>query len=300
MDENLNVKEMEGGAKTKRFYQRKIFWILIIILLGLIYFVWWMSQPIKVDTNYNDKKSSVSGNKSSEYIPEDKIDDIYVSTKAYKGMNIKITGKVFNVNKDSDGIEFQIHRDVDNQEQNTIIYFQNTKKTIKEGDFVAIDGYVYDTYSYTNLYGGTISAPYIVAYNVKIKSYKDVVRPTIKEVSLNKSINKHGVNVTVEKVEFAEKETRVYVTIENNSGYEFNLYEHSSKIVQNGSQYEYESNYKADYKEIQSEVLSGVSTSGVLTFPAMSQSDFRLILSCRSDNYSWKLRDFTFDIAVEK
>lgn len=215
-------------------------------------------------------------------------------------MNIKITGQVFNIiSSDSDGVQFQIHRDVENNDQNTLIYYPKTDKTIKEDEFVSIDGYIYDDYTYTNAYGGTLSAPCIVAYTVKKKQYKDVVRPTLKEVELNKSIKKYGVNIIIDKVEFAEKETRIYVTIENNSGYEFNLYKYSAKIVQNSSQYEYESNYDADYAEIQTEVLSGVTTSGVLTFPALSQDSFKLILSCSSDNYSWHLRDFTFDIEVQ-
>lgn len=304
MEENLNVEQQENVVQKEKFYKKKGFWIIVILLI-IGCFIWWMSQPVKTGSNSsknnsNQNKSEVVGDRSNEYIDEKKIDNIYTSTAKYKGMNIKITGQVFNIiSSDSDGVQFQIHRDVENNDQNTLIYYPKTDKTIKEDDFVSIDGYIYDDYTYTNAYGGTLSAPCIVAYTVKKKQYKDVVRPTLKEVELNKSIKKYGVNIIIDKVEFAEKETRIYVTIENNSGYEFNLYKYSAKIVQNSSQYEYESNYDADYAEIQTEILSGVTTSGVLTFPAISQDSFKLILSCSSDNYSWHLRDFTFDIEVK-
>lgn len=299
MEENLNVEQQETVVQKKKFYKRKWFW-LIVILVIISCFIWWMSQPVKVEKTSNKKNSEVVGDPLNKYIEEEKIDNIYTSAVIYKGMNIKITGQVFNIiSNDSDGVQFQMYRDAENNKQNTLIYYPTTNRTIKEGDFVLIDGYIYGDYDYTNSYGGSLSAPCIVAYSVKTKSYKDVVRPTLKEAVLNKSMNKYGVNITIEKVEFAKKETRVYVSVENNSGYEFNLYKYSAKIVQNNSQYEYESNYDADYKELQTEILSGVTTSGVLTFPALSQDDFKLILSCGSDNYSWHLRDFTFNIEVK-
>ena len=72
--------------------------------------------------------------------------------------------------------------------------------------------------------------------------------PTIKSVELSRvTQDQLGYSITVEKVEFAEKETRVYVTIQNNGSSNFSAYSFNSKIIQNGKQYEEARNYSADY-----------------------------------------------------
>ena len=148
-----------------------------------------------------------------------------------------------------------------------------------------------------NMLGTSISAPLIITTNIKKSSYIDVCSPTIKSVNVNQKQSQYGCDVIVDKVEFASDETRVYVTVTNNSNYNFNVYMYSAKLTQNGKQYEYESNYDADYEEIQTEILPGITTSGIITFPSINQSSFNFILDGSSDNWYTDINPYNFAIS---
>jgi hypothetical protein len=102
----------------------------------------------------------------------------------------------------------------------------------------------------------------------------------------------------VQKVEFAEDETRVFLAVKNGSSAQFNFYGSSGKAVQGGRQYE--STYSGtDYPELSSDLVPGVFTSGVVVFPKMRpNAGLDLYFEGSSENYavgdygtlSWRFR----------
>jgi hypothetical protein len=109
----------------------------------------------------------------------------------------------------------------------------------------------------------------------------------------------HGLAVTVSKVEFAAEETRVYVTVENGSGDEASFYSFNAKAVQGSTQYEPDS-WGSDYPEVQSDILPGVSTSGVIVFEAMDPSaPTKIYLEGRAGSYSLDFEPYVFTIPAE-
>src|SRR5690606_35554502 len=96
------------------------------------------------------------------------------------------------------------------------------------------------------------------AENIKKSNYIEAVSPPIQTVEVNEKIDQSGFVVQVNKLEIAENETRLYVTITNESNTNINVYTYSAKLIQNGKQLEYEPNFDADYPEPQSELLPGV------------------------------------------
>jgi len=87
---------------------------------------------------------------------------------------------------------------------------------------------------YDNAFGGSMSVPVIMATKIEKGTYLDVMSPTLKEISYNdKLINQYNYKIEVTKVEFAEKETRVYVTAKNDAKDEFSINTYSAVITQN-------------------------------------------------------------------
>lgn len=102
----------------------------------------------------------------------------------------------------------------------------------------------------------------------------------------------------MEKVELAEKETRVYLKVENAGSSNFNLYSFNAKIIQNGKQYEEETNFSADYPDVQTDLSVGVTTEGIFCFPAIEQADFQIVLEGSSDNWEEDLQPYTFPLSA--
>lgn len=244
--------------------------------------------------------SGKTGDGPKEYVGESEIDAVYTSPDKYKGKYIKLTGKVFGTpEKDEGSIYFQMYGDPENYERNTIVKYTDDSFSLKDGDYVAIDGQISGAFKGENLMGGTVVAPQIVASSLEIKDYKDAVRPTLKEVAPALTQEQHGCSITVDKIEFAKEETRVYFTVKNESENKFMFYSFDCKIVQDGKQYEDETNFDANYEEIPSELLSGVTASGVVTFPPIdSAKNFQVLTEGHSSNYREDFAPYTFDISV--
>lgn len=123
--------------------------------------------------------------------------------------------------------------------------------------------------------------------------------PTIATATAtNATIDQLGYAVTIQSVELAEQETRVYISIQNNGANDFSLYGFDTVLIQNGTQYEYQSNYDADYPEHQTNIRPGITTEGVLVFPAISEEPFQIIMEARSSDWHEDFGEYVFDCTV--
>ena len=239
---------------------------------------------------------------SEEQIPmsNDEIKQMYADVNEFKGRTIELTGKIFgSIDYDSDGVYFQMYADPANYEMNTVVAYGNPDAELSDGDYVKVIGKVSGEFEGENMLGAKITAPVITADSAEVLTYQDAVAPTLYTYIPNEStLTQKGYSVTVEKVELAEQETRVYIKVENNGAGKFNLYSFNSLIIQNGKQYEEETNYEADYPDVQTDLSVGVSTEGIFTFPAIENADFQIILEGSSDNWSEDFESFTYNISV--
>lgn len=297
---------------------------IMVLLVMMGYVIGFNTQP-KVETKEQNKAGSSSSQtekevkndsskepKSEDVKPEDpsqvestpltaaEIKELYSDPDKFSGRTVELTGKVFsNPEYDANGVGFQMWGDPANNDQNTMVAYPNKDIEISEGDYVKISGIVNSTFTGANAFGGVVTAPLIYAQNVEIVSYQDVISPTIRSiVPENNSQTQLGYTVTVQKIELAASETRVYLKVENNGTDKFNLYSFNSTLVQNGKQYEEQHNYTADYPEVQTSLLVGVSTEGVICFPAIEDVDFQLVFEARSENYSESFEPYTYNIAA--
>ena len=259
-----------------------------------------ISQIVSSQTEPNSEAESVSSEAPAE-LTEAEIDQLYTDPGAFKGRRVTLTGRVFqNPEKDRNVMYFQIFTDIENSDRNTVIAYQSDEALVSVDDYVRVTGVVQGKDKGYNVFGGIISAPRVLADSIEIVSYAEAAAPSLKTVELSGvTQDQYGYSITVHKVEFAEKETRVYVSIQNNGSSSFSVYSFNTKIVQDGKQYEEERNYRADYPEIQTDLQPGVSTQGVIAFPAMNQSDFQIMCEGYSDNWDESIEDYTFNITVQ-
>lgn len=236
------------------------------------------------------------------YVDPAEIDNVYASPDDYKGQYIELTGKVFTEPEvGSDSISFQIFADIENSEKNTVVITNDTTLDVKDGDYVKVNAKIDGAFKGTNSFGGLVEALQVSEASVEISSYVDLVAPAIKTIEpTNATIDQYGCVVSITKIEIAENETRVYVTATNNSEEDMSIYSFNAKLLQNNKQIEEAYNYDADYEEVQSDILPGMESSGIMLFDAVDPSvNFQVYIEARNDNFRLDFEPYTFDISVE-
>ena len=256
----------------------------------------------------NSKNSGETQKKDSKkvYVEESQIPDIFSSPDKFKGNYVKLSGQIFvEPEKDGDMTALQIWHNPENASNNFIVHYQDANANFKSQDYVIVDGMIDGTFKGENMFGAEVTAPLVIAENIEILSYIDAITPTIKEIVPENAIaEQNGVSLKVDKIEFAEKETRFYLTESNSSQDKYTMYVYSIKIVQNGRQIEQDlsasSRYEGDYPELSDTILPNASSSGIIVFPAMdSSASFQIYAEGFSDNYNLEFSPFTIDITAQ-
>ena len=76
---------------------------------------------------------------------------------------------------------------------------------------------------------------------------------------------KGGIKVTLHKIEFSDKNTRVYLTVDNNNkNTEISFYDFNSKANQGNRQFETTTDSDVDHPEIESDIPAGIVEDGVI------------------------------------
>lgn len=256
------------------------------------------------DSSSNSKETAVEDEKESKakVLAAEDFNKMYTSPKDYKGYEVTYTGQLlFTPEEDEDGLYLQIYADPENSDLNTIVYFPDSTFEIEEEDYVKVTGIVKDEYTGENLMGGELTMPMIEATNLEVVSYIDAIAPTTKTIDINQTKDQHGYQLTLEKVELADTQTRLYFTVSNNSQDTINFYTFDTKIVANGAQLEEIDMYGSGLPEIQSDILPGTSTSGVIAYPALEEgtTTIQVYSEGYSENYEITIEPFTFDVTIQ-
>ena len=289
---SLPKREEEPNKK------RTLFWVVLIVI-GMFA---GCGACVGGSGSSSDSVQTESVKESIEYVSEDEIENVFSNPSDYYGKYIKLSGKVFsNPELGENEVSFQMFSDVENSEDNAYVtYKSENAKDVNDYEYVLVDGKIKGSISGTNVLGGVITALEIEAISVEESNYIDIVVPTMKELVIGETIEQFGYSVTLDKIEFAEKETRVYITVSNNGSDKFSVYTWSSKLVQDGKQYEPEMNFYYDYEEIQSDLLVGTSSSGVIIYPALDMNNpLQFYAEGSSNNWDEDIEPYVFDVTNE-
>jgi hypothetical protein len=237
--------------------------------------------------------------KNAAPLSSDEFRAMFSDPSSYKGKTVQFYGKIFNGPEyNADTTAFQVWADPPADSMDAMIYVKSDTQQFSIGEYVKIDGVISGTLSSTNVFGASISAPTIDATSCTESTYQDAVSPTKKEidVSYTQAQSQYGYNVAITKVELAASETRVYVTVRNGGASNFMLNTYTAKIVQNGNQIGQQSNYEAGYPEVESEIVPGATSSGIITFPAIQDAPFTLYIDGYSENWQESIKTITFKL----
>ncbi len=247
---------------------------------------------------------SAETEEEKEYVSTEDLANVFSDPDAYKGKYIVVTGKVSNKIESSGNsdVAYQAYYDTENYEDDFVVYCP-ADINLSDGEYIEADGKIMGAQKFETYLGVERKVLCIQADSVTEKSYTDVVVPTIAEIAPTDAIaEQNGISIQVDKVEFAETETRVWITETNNSSDGVDIYPSQAKIIQNGTQYEYNwdssTRYEIEAEEPADELLPGASSSGLIVFPAIDPSqEFQLYFeNCYSDNYDIHFDSFTITV----
>lgn len=282
--DELSAKQVEN---KQHLYKKSLFWVaVVLIVVAILAFLFLAFSNLETKPKVNDDGSP-------KFI--ELTNEVYTNANDYLGYYIDIKGKVFQVMSDNGIVKgIQVWLDPDSCEQNIMIYY-DTATEVKHGDYISCTGYIKSITEYKNAYDAKLYVPTVYSKDLIVSTYIDVMRPTIDIINFDElKYEKFGYSISIEKIEFSDVETRVYANVTNNG--KSALYVNDPVIVQNGKQYNSSSNYEANYTEIPYEVVKGASCSGLIVFPAIDNTDFKLKINLHSDNYDEEFDEFTFKI----
>jgi hypothetical protein len=125
----------------------------------------------------------------------------------------------------------------------------------------------------TNAFGATLRVPRVVATKVEPVSREDVLAPALKKYEVNRPVGQHGLVITLNRIELAERETRVYVKAVNQSPEKASVTTYGAKIVQGSRQLERKSVFDSNYPDMPGDLLAGVEAEAVIMFDALNPSE---------------------------
>lgn len=236
---------------------------------------------------------------NSKQLTKEEFEQIYTDANKFKGDKVDFYAKIFvPVEKDDKGTYIQAYADPQNSDKNTLIAINDPKLDVKEDDIIHVIGTVNGEQKGTNSFGAELNLPLIIADRIEKSDYATAFAPAVKTINANQQQNQKGYVITVKKIEFAETETRVYISITNTmKNDKINFYTFNTKAVQGNKQFETTDNFEAGYQEPQTEILPGVTTDGILLYPVMdANSPIKIVLEGSCDNYDIDIKPFTFEI----
>ncbi|MZP31221.1 DUF5067 domain-containing protein [Heliobacterium undosum] len=234
-----------------------------------------------------------------EVLKNERIQELSGDPNKFKGYPAELSGRIFMPPESKDGVTyFQMWADPKNNTGNTVVYLKGTSENIKNGAFVKVKGTVDGKFEGKNAFGGVVTAISLVANVVEKVNPIEILAPTKKTVEVNKIINQKGYTIALQRVEFSDSETRVYLSVTNETDGKISFYSYSAKAVQNGKQFETEYGNE-NYPKLQSDILPGVKTEGVLVFKPLDASagNAQFIFDGSFGNFTIRFNPVKFDIS---
>lgn len=213
------------------------------------------------------------------------IEELLTDPSAHKGASIDIVGKVFGeAESDGDGVSWQMFGDPHKSRFDIVVLYSDPGFTVKRDDYVHVVGTVDGETKGKDAVGGPVIAAKVTASAAEVVNALAAAQAAIKTITPNAAKDQHGLVITLEKVEFAAEETRVFISVVNGTKNKASFFTFDTKAVQGSTQYESEA-APSNYPEVQSELLPGDKSSGVVIFAKMDPaSALRLIFEAQDDS----------------
>jgi hypothetical protein len=223
---------------------------------------------------------------------------LFANPDNYKDSTIDVTGKVANFPEVG-----LLQMYIDGAVKHDAVVHYNASFGFVEDDCVRVTGIVKDQFYGTNAFSATRIVPSISARTIEKIDCTQAINPAAKTVVLEKSQIKSGIKVTLHKVEFSDKNTRTYLTVDNlNPKTAISFYGSNSIAIQGNKQYSTTYTFDIVYPEIKSNIPPGIKEEGVILFEPLNyktQTSARFQFEAtRQDTYDTV--NFIFPVNIPK
>lgn len=244
--------------------------------------------------------SSSSSNASAAFdrtFTRDNWAELDADPDAFEGAWLNIVGEVLGEPvKDGDSTYWQMWPHPTNVDWLAVVEFEDPSFTIADGDCVRVLGTVRGTAEGKIPFLATLDAVAVRAETAEVVDRDALAPPALRTVEVAQSVDQHRLVVTVDKVEFAANETRVYVTVSNQSAATAMFNGYKARAIQGQTQYAPED--LTYYPWVEPELPPAASSSGVILFRALDPLQAtKLSLEPRTDDYQLKFTPYAFAIA---
>lgn len=242
--------------------------------------------------------TSGSPSTSKEVLRNDKIAELSGDPDKFKNYPVELTGKIFTAPEvKDDKTAFQMWGDPQKSNFNIVVYYNGTSNDIQPDAYVKVKGTVKGKFEGTNAFGARITAIAISADTVEKVNPVDVLAPAKLKIDVNKTSEQNGYSVTLQKIELADRETRVYLSVKNGTNNKIYFWEHNAKVLQNNKQLDAQMNL--DYPKVQSEILPGAVSEGIVVFPGLDPNakSATFVFEGSSEDFNFHVKPVSFQVS---
>lgn len=268
---------------------RNIFIILVISILAL------------TGCGTSSSTSSNSNSANTTVLSKAEFNQLFLDSGKFEGRRVDFFARIFmEPEKDEKGTYLKVYAD-DDHSKIILIEINDPQLGVKNGDIINVTGVV-GKFEGGKSFGKTLKAPSIVASEIEKSDYSPAFAPAIKTTLVNKEINQNGYIIKLNKIEVAEKETRIFININNTTKDKVKFYNLKTNITQGSKKIKKLSNLDEKVPEIDNDILPGVAENGVLIFDPVQANgeNLKMIFEGESDNKDLHFTQFTFDAVLKK
>jgi len=295
-------------ANKRKIDLKKNRWIIALIIVVIAigaYFIFSSKEgglaslgktlpnlPVSSESDINLLKSKI--NKSLSF------DAVNANPDAYKGEVVEWGGMVFSdPERDDSGVYLQMYYG-DSVDKAFVVGYKKPDFQVKSDDFLKVLGVVKGSFEGENAFGAKLKRTLIEAGYIEKSTRSAVASPAEMIAQVNKDNSQNGFTVTLEKVEIASDETRVFVRLKNDSSQKINFYTFDVKLTQGSKQFEHKILLN-NSEDLPSEILPGIEAKGVIVFDAVDKNSKNLKVFLgkpTGEDWSQKWEDITFEITL--
>ncbi len=213
---------------------------------------------------------------AGETLPVDQYSELSYQANEFQGSQISCWVQVlYNAQETSEGAYFAfrtVSSENSGQELYGVAFWSGSSTELYDGRYLSITGTILGEYAYTDSFGYEDRGPAVYVTELSLSSYAEIFAPAIATTSLDLAPITHGeCTIDLTRVEFAQTETRFYLTIQNDTDEHLMLYLDQTTADQDNRRYHWQENYEADYTLLYDGVDPGESRELILAFPPMSE-----------------------------
>lgn len=254
------------------------------------------------ETTWSNGTKEIGTYKNDSIVPleGDELKSLYTDAESFKHKVVKMKGWIFidpgKVPEYESDFYFVQIRPVEgssvNEDKYLWLYVPADGFNLAKKDYLEFIGKVTGEGERKDSEGKSLKAPEIVVLNYQKLSYEEALYPTRKNLPVDQTQEQQGFQIKLDKIEFADEETRIYLNIVNNSDSAYYMDLMTSAVVQDGQTIYPNSE---DLEDSIATFAPKTGDDGYLLFPPLKDGPMTLTIKWGSDT-GQENNPFTFEI----